>query len=336
MLSYLSIKRQLKINNIKKMEKKVLVVGGAGYIGGAVTDALKEIDVPFTVYDNLFYEDRFFKPVDFIFGDVRDEKKLKEILPNYSHVIWLAAIVGDPACKIKPELTISINQDAVEWLSKNYDGRIIFMSTCSVYGKNDKVVNEESELNPLSLYAETKVKAEQFLKGKNSLIFRLGTVFGISDTYSRPRMDLAVNYMTANAAVNGKLSIFGGAQWRPFIHVRKIGEVLANFVDSPITGTYNLASFNYQIKDLAKEIGEITGANIEYVEQKFQDERNYNATNEKAMKANMLGLGKVLTIRDGVEEIYKLVKSKRIKYTENDMYFNERHIINLNNHGDFK
>ncbi|MEI6479413.1 MAG: SDR family oxidoreductase [bacterium] len=318
------------------MEKKVLVVGGAGYIGGAVTDFLKEKNISFTVYDSLFYEDRFFKQVDFIYGDVRDHEKLKEILPNYSHVIWLAAIVGDPACKIRPDLTIAINQDAVEWLSKNYDGRIVFMSTCSVYGKNDSVVNEESELNPLSLYAETKAKAEQFLKNKNSLIFRLGTVFGVSDTYSRPRMDLAVNYMTANAVVRGKLSVFGGSQWRPFIHVRKVGEVIANFVDAPITGIFNLASFNYQIKDLAEEIGAITGAEIVYADQKFQDERNYNATNEKALKANMLGSEKSFTIHDGVDEIYKMVKSKRIKYTENDVYFNERHVANLNENGEFK
>ncbi|MDD5638833.1 MAG: NAD-dependent epimerase/dehydratase family protein, partial [Candidatus Pacebacteria bacterium] len=108
----------------KKSKDKVLVVGGAGYIGGAVTDILLGKGIPFTVYDNLLYEQQYFKPVDFIYGDVRDTKKLKKLLPNYTHVIWLAAIVGDAACQIKPELTIEINQHSIKWLSKNYNGRI--------------------------------------------------------------------------------------------------------------------------------------------------------------------------------------------------------------------
>src|SRR5579859_1012785 len=116
------------------MIKKVLVVGGAGYIGGAVTDILLQKKIPFTVYDNLTYENHYLKPVDFLYGDVRDHKKLKKLLPEYSHVIWLAAIVGDGACAINPLLTKEVNQDSVAWVSNQFDGRIIFTSTCSVYG----------------------------------------------------------------------------------------------------------------------------------------------------------------------------------------------------------
>ncbi|HYK08931.1 MAG TPA: SDR family oxidoreductase, partial [Candidatus Eisenbacteria bacterium] len=180
------------------MLKRVLVVGGAGYIGGAVTNTLLDRKIPFSVYDNLTYEQQYLKPVEFIFGDIRNTEKLKKILKKYSHVIWLAALVGDGACAIKPELTKTINQDSLEWLSKNYEGRIIFTSTCSVYGANPDPVTEESPTKPLSVYAKTKLGAEGFLKEKNALIFRLGTAFGIADTYSRTRMDLAINYMTMN------------------------------------------------------------------------------------------------------------------------------------------
>ena len=108
---------------------KVLVVGGAGYIGGAVTDFLTKRNIPFTVYDSLLYEQHYLKPVDFVYGDVRDTEKLKKLLKDYTHVIWLAAIVGDAACQVRPELTIAINQESVRWLAENYDGRIVFAST---------------------------------------------------------------------------------------------------------------------------------------------------------------------------------------------------------------
>jgi len=313
--------------------KKVLVVGGAGYIGGAVTDILLKRNIPFSVYDNLLYEHQYFKPVDFIYGDVRDREKLKEILINYSHIIWLAAIVGDGTCDVRPDLTVEVNQDAVEWISKNFKGRIIFMSTCSVYGQNGKEVIEESELNPLSLYAKTKMQAEKFLINKNNVIFRLGTVFGISDIYSRVRMDLAVNQMTARATISGKLDIFGGTQWRPFIHARNVAQAILNALESNTSGVYNIATLNYQIKDLGREIGELIGCKVGNSDTKFKDLRNYHINTQKAKKEGLLNFKKVLLIADGVKEISDLVKSKRIKDIEEDIYFNDRHITNLNNHG---
>ena len=308
---------------------KVLVVGGAGYIGGSVTEALMKRNIPFTVYDSLLYEHQYLKPLDFIFGDIRDTEKLKKILPDYSHVIWLAAIVGDPACKIKPELTVTVNQDSVKWLSENYDGRIVFLSTCSVYGQNNDLIDENSKPNPLSLYAETKLKAESYLKEKNCLIFRLGTVFGVSDTFSRIRMDLAVNYMTANAIKKGSLSVFGGSQWRPFVHVKDVGEIIVQNLDKNINGIYNLASFNTQIRDMGKLISEITNCKIELAEEKFQDARDYHVSNEKALKDKIFDIRSIRTIKDGVKEISDLITGGRIKYTDNDIYFNERHITNL-------
>jgi len=312
---------------------KVLVTGGAGYIGAAVTDAILKRGVPFTVYDNLLYESHYFKEVDFIYGDIRDTEILKKLLPHYTHVVWLAAIVGDAACQIRPALTVAINQEPVKWLAENYDGRVLFASTCSVYGQQDAEVTEESPLNPLSLYAQTKVQAESYLHRENALIFRLGTVFGVSDAYSRLRMDLAVNYMTANAHTKGTLTVFGGEQWRPFIHVKDIGEIMVYNLDRPVRGIYNLATINQQIKDLARTVREVTGCKIEYTEQKFQDARNYRVSTAKALRDNVFNPNTARTVQDGVREISALVRQGRIKYTENDIYFNERQIATLVRNG---
>ena len=322
--------------SMKKANLKVLVVGGAGYIGGAVTDILKQKNIPFTVYDNLLYEHHYLKPVDFVFGDVRDAKKLKKILPRYSHIIWLAAIVGDAACQVRPSLTTAINRDSVEWLSKNYRGRIIFVSTCSVYGENSKEAKETTSPNPLSLYARTKLEAEGFLKDKNAIIFRLGTVFGVSDSFARLRMDLAVNYMTASALTKGRLSIYNGNQWRPFLHVYNVAEALVNALESSRTGIYNLAALNYQIKNLGKEISKITGCKIEYVKSKFQDERNYHVSLTKAKKHGLANFVNVFPIAHGVRQIAELITSGKVKYIDSDIYHNERYIIGLNNEERFK
>ena len=127
---------------------KVLVVGGAGYIGGAVTELLSTEKIPFSVYDSLVYEPHYLKKVDFVCGDVRDTARLKALLANYTHVIWLAAIVGDAACEVSPELTVGVNQRAVGWLAENYHGRIVFTSTCSVYGQYDSEVDEDAPVQP--------------------------------------------------------------------------------------------------------------------------------------------------------------------------------------------
>lgn len=309
------------------MLMKVLVVGGAGYIGGCVTDCLLSKKIPFTVYDNLTYENHYLKPVDFIYGDVRDYKKLQKILPQYSHVIWLAAIVGDGASAINPLLTKEVNQQSVEWLAKHYDKRIIFTSTCSVYGIHNKPVTEDSQTNPLSVYAQTKLEAESALFKKNALILRLGTAFGISDNYSRIRMDLAVNYMTMNAIKYNKLTVFGGKQWRPFAHVCDIGEVIVNNLRTKHIGIFNFAPQNAQIITIAKKIKKYTDCVIEVIGQKFEDERNYFANISKGLKTGVFKKETKRTVEYGIKEVKKLVLSNRIKNLDLEYYSNEKYLL---------
>ena len=200
---------------------RVLVVGGAGYVGGGVTDYLREMGHETRVYDALFYEESYRKDVDFVYGDVRDHERLLPQLKWAEVVVWLAALVGDGACALNPDITEVINQQEVKWLADHFDGRIIFMSTCSVYGAQDTVLDETSPTNPLSVYASTKLAAEQHLVGKNALIFRLGTLFGVSDQFARIRLDLVVNTLVLKAATQGKLTVFGGDQFRPLLHVKE-------------------------------------------------------------------------------------------------------------------
>jgi len=309
------------------MLKKVLVVGGAGYIGGAVTDVLLDRKIPFSVYDNLTYEQQYLKPVDFIFGDIRDTNNLKKYLKNYTHIVWLAALVGDGACAIKPDLTKKINQDTVEWLSKNYNGRIIFTSTCSVYGANLKPVTEESLTKPLSVYAQTKFAAEHYLESKNAIIFRLGTAFGISDTYSRTRMDLAINYMTMNAIKHKKLIVMGGKQWRPFGHVKHIGITLVDSLERDIQGIFNFTSQNIQIADVAKAIRKETKCKVEFAGKNFKDERSYFADVRKGWNARLFEKKTKYTIEFGIKEIKNIVLSNRIKNLDLEYYSNERYLL---------
>ncbi|MGA8856278.1 MAG: SDR family oxidoreductase, partial [Candidatus Bathyarchaeia archaeon] len=165
----------------------VLVVGGAGYLGGALTSILLRRGCTVKVYDNLLYEDAYRNPVEFCLGDVRDEKRLLANLEWADAVVWLAAIVGDAACALRPDLAVSVNDKAVKTLANSFDRRIVFTSTSSVYGAQEELVDENGPVEPLSLYAATKLGAEKYLEDRDAIIFRLATLFGLSDTYCRLR-----------------------------------------------------------------------------------------------------------------------------------------------------
>ncbi len=299
----------------------ILVVGGAGYVGGGIVDLLsKKQNV--TVYDSLIYENSFRKDVDFIFGDIRDYKKLNPILNNYDAVIWLAALVGDGACAINPTLTHEINAQTVSNLTKNFSGKIVFLSTCSVYGAQDGILNEDSSVNPLSEYASSKLTAEKYLEDSDAIIFRLGTLFGIGDQFSRIRLDLVVNILTTKALQDKKMSVFGGDQWRPLLHVKDVANAIDKTVQTDVNGIFNLHHKNYKIIELAEKIKEkIPDVAIETTPLPFQDTRNYQVSSEKLKVAT--GFEALIEIDQGINEVYDLISSNRIKDINDPRYSNQ-------------
>ena len=305
---------------------KILVVGGAGYVGGAVTDLLKNDSTnEIIVFDALLFESLYQKNVKFVYGDIRDQKLLKKYLDWADTVVWMAALVGDGACSINPLITKEINLDSVEFLASNFDGKIIFFSTCSVYGAQDDLLNEDSSTDPLSVYASTKLEAEKILITKNSLIFRLGTLFGIGDSYSRIRMDLVVNILTAKAITEKKLTVFGGRQFRPLLHVKDAARVIEESIFSKNQGIYNLHLENIKIIDLAERIKRnFEDVNIEKVDIKFQDARNYQADGTKLRKD--FKFRPTYSVEDGVSEIKNLILENRITNINDPRYTNQKYL----------
>ena len=300
---------------------KILVVGGAGYVGGGIVDTLSKKN-EITVYDSLIYESAFRKDVNFIYGDIRDYKKINSILNNFDAVVWLAALVGDGACSINPTLTHEINSETVKNLVKNFNGKIIFLSTCSVYGAQEGVLDENSEVNPLSEYASSKLIAEKYLEESDAIIFRLGTLFGISDQFSRIRLDLVVNILTTKALVDKKMSVFGGDQWRPLLHVKDVANAIEHNISSDTKGIFNLHYKNFKIIEIAEKIKEkIPDVSIETTPLPFQDARNYQVSSDRLKRET--GFEASIELTQGIEEMYNLISSNRIKDINDPRYSNQ-------------
>jgi nucleoside-diphosphate-sugar epimerase len=293
---------------------RVLVVGGAGYVGGWLVDRAVEAGHEVLVYDLLLYEDRYLKEVPFMSGDVLDRERLRPSLDWADTVVWLAALVGDPACALDPALTRKINLETVDWLAGVFDGRIVFPSTCSIYGAQDEELDEDSPTAPLSLYAETKLDAERVLLARrpDSLVLRLATLAGTGDNYSRIRFDLVVNLLTARAKTIGQLQVFGGRQYRPLLHVRDVATAALPHFESGPGGAYNLGTENTTIAELAERVvARVSDAEIQLVETPFQDTRNYRVSFAKAERE--LGFRAQFSVEDAIDEIAALIDEGRVK-----------------------
>lgn len=307
--------------------KKILVVGGCGYVGGNIVNLLLKYRKKFqvTVLDSLLYEEQYFKNCNFINCDIRDKHKLKSIISKYDVVIWLAAIVGDGACNINPAVTKEINLDSIKFLKKIFNKRIIFFSTCSVYGAQDGLLDENSKTNPLSIYAKTKLEAEKILDGTNSVIFRLGTLFGLSDQFSRTRMDLVVNTLCAKAFSEKRMEVFGGAQYRPLLHVKDAARAVIFALNSNKKGIFNLCYKNMKIIDIAKKIkNNFKNTKLKKIKAQFQDTRNYQVSDAKVRK--ILGFKAIYSVDYGISELKKILESKRIKDLNNPRYTNQKYL----------
>jgi len=303
--------------------KKVLLVGGAGYIGGLTCDYLKEAGLEVTVYDNLLYENRFLKEIPFIYGDIRDTEKLYNVSKAFDVIVLMAALVGDPACSVDHDLTEEINYKSIKDFCENVSPskHIVFMSTCSVYGAQDGMLDESSDTNPLSSYASTKLKAEEHILDNGGTIFRLGTVFGLGDTYSRLRMDLVVNVLTMKAVKDGEININGGDQWRPIISVKDIAGYVTEACIEEYEGIFVLSKENVVIRELGERVaGMIPNTKINYTEISFQDARNYKVDNVKSL--NTFKYKSKVTVEEEVTRMVKMFTENRVENPEDKIYHN--------------
>ncbi len=308
---------------------KVLITGGAGYIGSVLVRQLLKKNYTVRVLDSLkfggdaLYDVMLHPNFEFIKGDVRNEKDIDRALEGIDAIAHLAAIVGDPACKKFSEEANETNWDASVNLFKKAEKagvkKFVFASTCSNYGKMtnpDAFVTETSELRPVSLYAELKVKFEKFLleENKDSKIcctsLRFSTVYGYSP---RIRFDLTVNEFTRNATVNSEQEIWGAQFWRPYCHVddlaRSVVLVFESAEEKVRANVFNVGNIdeNYQKGMIMDEVCKVVpNVKVKYVESS-EDPRDYRVNFDKIK--NELGFTITKKVPDGVKEIYSLVKT---------------------------
>lgn len=275
------------------LKRSVLVTGGNGYLGSVLVGELSVRSYRTIVFDNCLTSLNFpsslkISNVSYVLGDVRDPKDLESLLKGVDVVVHLASIVGDPACNGAPQLAWDINYLGTIQLAKACRRagirRFVFASTCSNYGLQvDEYMDEMAPLNPQSIYAQTKIQSEHYLLSVRDEMFspcilRFATLYGLSP---RMRFDLAINLMTIKALLENEVTVYGGDQWRPFLHVRDAALAIIQALEPTSSGAsaeiYNCGSEieNYCLKDLGQLIvQEVPGAKLTIVPEKV-DKRSY-------------------------------------------------------------
>jgi nucleoside-diphosphate-sugar epimerase len=307
---------------------KVLVTGGAGYLGSVLTGKLLDAGHEVRVFDVLMYGEPLKhlagrKGLEIVEGDVRNMVSLIKAFKDIDAVIHLAAMVGEPAADFEPKTSYEINYLAtrnIAELCTLYKKRFIFPSTCSVYGEHDEsVLTEEAGLiKPISLYGQTKLESEHAIRNVCSqyTIFRLGTLFGYS-----PRMsfELAINVMTAKAINKEPIQIYGGKQWRPFMHVADAADAFAFALEKDLIGTYNTSWRNFQLEEVAMTIANRFGGQVERVSNK-EDRRTYRVNTDKLQATGFKTKRNLQTAMDEIDEGFKSGEFKSYK----DWIYNNR------------
>ncbi|OGN01588.1 MAG: hypothetical protein A3I26_00400 [Candidatus Yanofskybacteria bacterium RIFCSPLOWO2_02_FULL_43_10] len=296
---------------------RILVTGGAGYIGSVLVPMLLSAGHEVIVLDNFMYRQGSLldccnnKRLAIIRGDTRDEKLIDRIFKNHpiEYVLPLAAIVGAPACDQDPTTSITTNVGGVVEVSRRWTTKIIFPNTNSGYGigQESMYCTEESPLNPISLYGRQKVEAERsVLEGGNAIVLRLATVFGVSP---RMRLDLLVNDFVYRAVTDRCVTLFEAHFKRNYIHVRDVSRAFIhcmNNFESMKNQTYNvgLSDANLSKKELCqeiqKQIPEFYFHEAEIGED--PDKRNYIVSNAKI---EATGFKPRISLQEGIAELIK-------------------------------
>lgn len=325
------------------MKEKILVIGGAGYLGAVLIERLLAEGYFVKVLDNHIYGKKAIEmhaeneQVEAIEGDIRNVQTVNDAMKGMDSVILLAAVVGDPASKARPELTVETNYLAAQMCASsakiNEIKKFIYASTCSVYGIGKDILDEQAPLNPVSLYAKTKISSEESIlslsdKGFQPVIMRMSTLYGWSP---RMRFDLVVNTMTMTAFTEGKINVFGGNQWRPLLSLEDAAQAYVLALEKNTASDkgviYNVGSEeqNYTIADVAKQVAEgikkASGKDITInIENDSTDARDYRVSFKKIQ--NELGFAVKHTIPEAAAVIWRKLESKEINDPKQKVYYN--------------
>ena len=333
-------------------ERRVLLIGGAGYIGSGLLPRLLQRGYKVRLLDGFIYGD---EPIADCLGhpnleimraDFRNLHDVVLAMRGVQSVIHLGAIVGDPACSLDEDLTVEVNLLATRTIAEvakaNGVRRLIFASTCSVYGASDELLDERSELKPVSLYARSKIACERVLLTMRDshftpVILRFGTVYGLS---GRTRFDLVVNLLAAKAMVDGLITVIGKDQWRPFLHVHDAGRaVLAALEAHPeqlSDSIFNVGSDeqNYTLHEVGKLIqGMVPTAKLVCTESN-EDPRNYRV-NFKRIRT-VLNFKPDWTLELGVQQVVEAVRSGKVVDYHHSKYSNVKFLSEQTGHPKLK
>lgn len=306
----------------------VLVIGGGGYVGSGLLEKLLSSGYKVRLLDLFMFGTDPISAVlhhrnlEVIEGDFRHVDKVVRAMHGVDAVVHLGGIVGDPACALNEELTLEMNLYATRLIAECAKGnginRFIFASSCSVYGASDDVLDETSGLNPVSLYARSKIGSERVLQHLQDesfapTILRFGTIYGLS---GRTRFDLVVNLLSAKAVKEGKITVFGAEQWRPFVHVDDVSEAVYLMLKSPAKAVcgqiFNVGSDeqNCTLGDVGRLVQKVVPT-AELIESDSDgDRRNYRVSFSKIREA--VGFKAQWTLEEGVKQVVRRLESGEI------------------------
>tara|TARA_B100001250_G_scaffold405533_1_gene423150 strand:- start:4096 stop:5073 length:978 start_codon:yes stop_codon:yes gene_type:complete len=322
---------------------KILITGGAGYVGSKLVPKLLELGYEVTVLDLMIYGEDVLddhKKLKKVKGDIRNKKLLEKIIPGHNAVLHLACISNDPSFELNPILGKSINYDAFEPLVKisrqSKVNRFIYASSSSVYGiKKEKDVTEDMTLEPLTEYSKFKADCEKVLNSYKSDEFitttiRPSTVCGYA---KRQRLDLVVNILTNHAFYNRKIKVFGGDQMRPNVHINDMVDSYLSVLNADhnkINGEiFNVGFKNQSVNELANDVKSVIGEDIKIINTKSNDNRSYHVSCKKI--SDVLGFNTKLTIKDAVSDLKNAFEQKLIKNSfEDEKYFNIKRMQSIN------
>jgi len=333
-----------RANNMERLFDKVLVTGGAGYCGARLVPQMLARGYKVTVYDIMFFGNQFL-PRDnpnlrIIDGDIRDTAKFAAAVAGYDAVVNLACISNDASFELDEDLSTSINLNAFEPLVKAAKKagvrRFVYASSSSVYGVSDKPdVTEDHPLVPLTLYNKYKGMCEPLLKKHTDatftgVVFRPATVCGYSP---RQRLDLSVNILTNHAVNLGKITVFGGSQLRPNLHIQDYCDAVQLFLTAPAdkiqNEIFNVGYQNLSLMQIAELVRRVVAEEmperkaVDIVTTPTDDVRSYHINSDKIKR--VLGYTPRHTIEDAVRELCKGFLARKLPNSmEDDRYYNVR------------